>query len=124
MSDKIGFLLVGFLLVKFGGRIGDGLDIPYGIWVGRIVGAALAVGGYEMYSRSCLNRSRKSVAQGYQETLAVVVGTAGAGAGGGVLAFAADVDIVLSVAIGGVVGILVAVFVRAGSSVSGSASRR
>ena len=114
MSGKLGFLLVGFLLVRFGALIGDGIDIPYGIWVGRIVGAALAFSGYEAYSRSRLNRSREPAAQGSPETLAVVVGTAGAGTGGGVLAFAAGLDILLSVAIGGVVGVLAAVFIRAG----------
>jgi len=114
MSDKLGFLLVGFLLVRFGGLMGDGMDIPYGIWVGRIVGAVLAFSGYEVYSRARLNRSRESVAQGSPETLAGVVGTAGAGTGGGVLAFAAGVDVLLSVAIGSVVGILAAVFIRAG----------
>jgi hypothetical protein len=30
MSGKIGFLLVGLLLVRFGGRLGDGMDIPSG----------------------------------------------------------------------------------------------
>ena len=114
MSGKLGFLLVGFLLLRFGALIGDGMDIPYGIWVGRVVGAALAFSGYEAYSRSRLNRSRESAAQGSPEMLAVVVGTAGAGTGGGVLAFAAGLDILLSVAIGGVVGVLAAAFIRAG----------
>ena len=114
MSDKIGFFLVGFLLVRYGGRIGDGMDIPYGIWVGRIAAAALAVGGYEAYSRTRLSRPRESIAQGSLETLAVVVGTAGAGTGGGAIAFAAGVDVLLSVAIGGIVGILASLFIRAG----------
>ncbi|HJN45061.1 MAG: hypothetical protein QF786_12045 [Vicinamibacterales bacterium] len=114
MSDKIGFLLVGFLLVRFGGRLGDGTDIPSGIWVGRFLGAALAAVGYEVYSRTRVNRPRDSIAQGAPETLAVVVGTAGAGTGGGVLAIAAGMGILLSVAIAGVVGILAAVFIRAG----------
>ena len=109
MSDK-----VGFLLVRVGAEIGDGTDIPYGIWVGRIVGALVAVAAYEVFSRIRLGRPREAIAHRSPETLAIVVGTAGAGTGGGVLAFVAGVDILLSVAIGGAVGVLAAVFIRAG----------
>jgi hypothetical protein len=114
MSEKIGFLLLGLLLVRFGGQIGDGTAIPYGIWVGRFLGAALAVVGYEVYSRIRVNRPRESSPQSAPETLAVVVGTAVAGTGGSVLAFSAGMDILLSVATGGIVGILAAVFIRNG----------
>ncbi len=113
MPTSIGFLLVGLLLVRFGGQVGDSTDLPYGIWVGRFVGAALAFAGYETFSRIRLHRPRGSGEQASSETLAAVIGALAAGTGGAILAFSAGVNAPLSVATGGIAGILAAVFIRA-----------